>query len=239
MLAGVALLWWVQRLTDRVVDLRWDDILYVVLGMVPGAVVFGRLLHGLAFPDAYISNPGALFDLGRGSLSLLGAVVGGVISGAYVCRLLNQRVSPWADAAALPLLLAIGLGKLAMLLGGGGLGQPFEGPTAVALDGPGPWLATNAGLAAHPSAVYEGLLTLAGMPIIAWLAGHDWLKPAPRQFVAAVSWWLGARFLAGFTWRDETLLGPIGAEQLAALLALAALLIPLPQTRSQSPETAA
>lgn len=229
--SAVALLWWANRLSERVPGVRRDDILYVVLGVIPGAVVFGRLLHGLSYPDAYLAQPGTLFDLDVGSLSLLGAVLGGVISGAYLCRLLHQRVATWADSAALPLLFAIGFGKLALFLGGGGQGLPQEGATAVAFGGPGPWLSAGADLPSHPTAVYEGLLTLLGLIVLAWLARKRRWAGDGRLFVTCVAWWLGARVLVGFTWRDEQILGPMGTEQLAALLALSALLVPLPGRR--------
>ena len=63
-----------------------------------------------------------MLDLGRGSASLVGAVIGGALSAAYICRLLGGKVGIWADAASVPMLLVIGLGKLALLLGGGGQG---------------------------------------------------------------------------------------------------------------------
>jgi len=70
--------------------------------------------------------PGSLLGVGSLSLplwlSLLGAVLGGALSGAYIAGLLEGTTRRWADLAALPMLLALGLGKLAQLLGGAGQG---------------------------------------------------------------------------------------------------------------------
>ena len=202
-----------------------EDLVYVVLGTVPGAVVGGRIVHALSYPDVYLAEPGALLDLGRGSLSLLGAVLGGTVSAAYICRLLDGSVKRWADAAIVPLLLAIGLGKLVELLGGGGQGASFDGPWSVALTGDGPWRSAAAAVPAHPSQVYEGLWTLAGIPLLAWWARRDasFAARAGGPFAAALGWWLGGRFLSGFTWRDDRLVGPLVVDQALALVVLTGL----------------
>jgi len=98
-------------------------------------VVGGRLVHVLDYAGAYAANPVSIIDPRFGSLSLLGAVLGGALSALYVCRLLNTPAAAWADRAAIPLLVAVGVGKLAQLLGGSGQGLPFDGPWAVAFVG--------------------------------------------------------------------------------------------------------
>ena len=200
--------------------LRFDDVLLVAIGAVPGAVIGGRLVHGVAFLDAYQPDPMALLDPARGSLSLLGAVLGGSVTGAYVARMVEGRVAHWAEAAAIPLLVAIGVGKLAQLLGGAGQGEPYAGEWAVAFSGAGPWGSVSPGVPAHPSQVYEGLWTLLGVPLVLAVqrpAGGAYL------FLVAVAWWLVGRFLVAFTWRDDAVVGPLNAEQGLALVALAAL----------------
>lgn len=197
-----------------------DDLVFVLLGTVPGALAGGRLVHGIVFAEAYLARPESILDLAQGSLSLFGAVLGGLFSGAYVCRLLGHSVRVWADAAALPLLLAIGLGKLAMLLAGAGQGMPFDGPWAVSFAGPGPWLSSDPGTPSHPSQVYEGLWAMAGAALVILLGVRPWRRLRSGSggvFLLAVGWWLAGRALAGFTWRDDPALGGLPAEQLLAL----------------------
>lgn len=220
---------------------RIDDLGYIVMGAVPGAVVGGRLLHGAAYWEAYAQDPQRLLDPGVGSLSLLGAVLGGAISAAYIVALLGGSWRRWADVAAIPLMLAIGLGKLAQLLGGSGQGMPFDGAWAVAFAGSGPWHSLSPGTAAHPSQVYEGLWMLLGIPIVLVVAvagrslgrrlrGHRQQSAAsPRAtgvlFVLALEWFLLGRVLIGFTWRDDLTVGPLNAEQAFALAALVLMVI--------------
>jgi prolipoprotein diacylglyceryltransferase len=205
--------------------LRLDDLLFVVLGVVPGAVLGGRLVHGLAFWEAYAAQPERLLDPQVGSLSLLGAVLGGTLSAALVCRLLEAPVRRWADTAALPLLVVLGLGKLAQFLGGSGQGLPFDGPWAVAFAGPGPWTSASAQVPSHPAQVYEGLWILLGIPLVLLVAAsraglRSVLPVEGRLFVLALGWFLLGRIIVGFTWRDDPVLGLLNAEQLLALAAL-------------------
>jgi len=199
--------------------LRLDDLLFISLGAVAGAVIGGRALHALVFLNVYQGDPGALLDPARGSLSLLGAVVGGILAGAFIAGRLEGTPGQWADLAAAPLLLAIGLGKLAQLLAGAGQGIPFDGAWAVAFVGPGPWVSPSPSTPAHPAQLYEGVWTLAGLPVLLVLLRRS--SAEGRLLMLAVAWWLLGRVAAGFTWRDERLLGPMGIEQVLAVLLFA------------------
>ena len=230
--------------------LRLDDLLYIVVAAMPGAVLGGRLVYALDYLDYYRAQPDALVDPGRGSLSLLGAVIGGAITALCMARLLGAPVRRWLDALAVPLLVAIGLGKVTQLLGGGGQGVPFSGGWAVALQGAGPWLSVAPSVPAHPSQLYEAGWTLGGVvlvlaagsgPVRRHLPGFtrqagEW---AARQaaserevaqgtlrfgyrFLLALQWWLVGRVLVAFTWRDAPVAAGLDAEQLAAIAVLLA-----------------
>jgi prolipoprotein diacylglyceryltransferase len=223
----------------RLRTLRLDDMLLVLAGIVPGAVAMGRVFHGLDFWSYYASQPAKLFDPSVGSLSLLGAVMGGLMTGSYVARMIDAPVRRWADAAAVPLLLALGLGKLAQLLGGSGQGLPFDGSWAVAFTGAGPWVSTNPAMPSHPAQVYEGLWMLAGIPIVLLLAGRRyqplrvhrlvaWADRNAREgalFAGALGWFLLGRLVIGYTWRDEPIVGGLNVEQTLALISMMLVLL--------------
>lgn len=220
---------WIVELRDRVRPTpTGEDIAFVLLAVIPGAVVGGRLLHVLDFQEVYLADPRAAFDFGRGSLSLVGAVVGGCLTGGYMCRLLRGRVGTWADAAALPLLVGIGGGKLALLLGGAGQGMASDGVLALAFDGPGPWRSVDPSVAAWPSQALEGAWTLFGVVPVMLLGEH--LRGGRRDgrgvvFLAALAWWLTGRLAVALTWRDEPLVGGLGAEGLVTGITLVLALV--------------
>ncbi len=203
----------------RRAGLRPDDLLFVIVGITPGAVVGGRLGYVLAHADFYAANPSAIVDPGQGSASLALAVLGGMTSGAVVARLLGTAVTPWLRVAAVPVLLAIGLGKLAMVLAGTGQGAPTDLEWATAFVGPGPWGSLAPDIPSHPSQVYEGLATLVVAALLAaGMAFGAFRRSGRRVFLLGVGLWAVARFIVGTTWRDAEVLGPIRAEQLITLV---------------------
>lgn len=218
LLAALSLAW---AAIERTPALRRTDLLPILVGIVPGAVVGGRIVHVLGYAGAYLDAPLTVLDPRVGSLSLLGAVLGGTAGALYVVRLLRAPATTWADLAAAPLLLALGLGKAAQLLGGSGQGLPFDGSWAVAFGGDGPWVNANPAMAAHPAQLYEAAWLLIGIAAVYALA--RWRPELGRpglRFAAALGWFIAGRVIVGFTWRDSALIGPLNAEQLLALAAL-------------------
>ena len=202
-------------------DLRLADLVLIVCGAVPGAVIGGRIVHGLVFPEAYLAQPATLLDPSVGSLSLLGSVLGGTASAAYIAHLVGAPVRRWADLAAAPLLVALGLGKIAQLLGGSGQGLAFFAPWAVAFPGDGPWVDVRSDMPSHPSQLYEALFLLVGVPIVVRYSRRIREQlPIGGLFIVALAWFLLGRVLIGFTWRDDRLMGPLNLEQVLAALLL-------------------
>jgi prolipoprotein diacylglyceryltransferase len=206
--------------------LHLDHMLLILVGIVPGAVVGGRIVHVLCYADAYLAAPLTMADPRVGGLSLLGAVIGGTCGALYVISRLGAPARQWAAIAAVPLLLALGLGKNAQLLGGSGQGLLFDGSWAVAFLPPGPWIGASPEIPSHPSQVYEGVWLLIGAValVVAGFA-RGAVDRVGGLFVGALLWFFAGRVLVGFTWRDPLLIGPLNTEQLLALLAIAGTLL--------------
>lgn len=202
--------------------LRVDDLVFAVVGAVPGAIVGGRLGSVLDHLDYYVANPGAIIDPAQGGLTLTLAVPIGILTGGLIARLLGAPVGRWLHAAALPLLFVLAAGKLVGVLGATGQGAPSDLPWATAYGGPGPWGSLAPDIASHPSQVYEAILVT--LAIGAFLAASR-LEVVARQdgaaMFVALGLWSIARFLVAFTWRDAGVVGPLRMEQLLALGVLA------------------
>ena len=208
--------------------LRVDDLVFGIVGAVPGAIAGGRLGAVLDHFEYYRANPAAIIDPNQGGLTLTLAVPFGLFTGAVIARLLGAPVARWLHATALPLLFVLAAGKLVGVLGATGQGAPSGVPWATSYTGPGPWGSLAPELASHPSQVYEALLVT--LAIGALLAASRLEVVARRDgaamFVALGSWAI-ARFLVGFTWRDSAIVGPLGTEQLLALVVLAIAIVGL------------
>ena len=206
--------------------LHFDDLVFVLVGAVPGAIAGGRLGYVLDHLGYYRDNPAAILDPGQGGLTLTLAVPLGILTGGFIARLLGAPVGRWLHAAAFPLLFVLAAGKLIGVLGATGQGAPSDLPWATAYAGAGPWGSLAAEIASHPAQVYEAILV--GLAI-AVLAAFGRIEVIARRdgaaMFAAIGLWAIARFLVAFSWRDPAVLGPLRMEQLLdlALLAMAGL----------------
>jgi phosphatidylglycerol:prolipoprotein diacylglycerol transferase len=200
------------------VHLRRDDLLFIVLGIVPGAVVGGRLGYVLLHLDFYSATTSAIWDPGQGSLELGLGVVCGVLTGTYVARLLDAPVGRWIHVATVPVFVAIGLGELARLAGGSGQGASADVAWSVAFAGPGPWGSLAAQIPAHPAQLYGAVAAFAALLFVGVLRllGAFAAQDGSAFFVGLFAWSLG-RCVVTMTWRDDPVLGPIPAGGLLAL----------------------
>lgn len=198
--------------------LRRDDLLLVVLGVVPGAVLGGRLNYVLVHLDYYAANRAAILDPTSGGLALSGAVLLGSLTGALVARLFDEPLGRWFDLAAAPLLLALGLGKLALALGGTGQGLPSNLAWATRYLGTGPWGSLGPEVPSHPAQVYEalGIALVLLIVTLAWDAGA-FRSGDGRAFSLALGGWAAVRVGTAAVWRDQPAWGPLRTEQVLDL----------------------
>lgn len=199
--------------------LRADDLLYIAVSAIPGAVVGGRLGYALLHLDYFGTNPGALLDVNQGGFELVLGIVGGFLTAATVASLLNAPLGRWMHAAALPLLFLLVAGKLAMLLGGSGQGVPWDGAWATAYVSPGPWGSLAPQLSAHPSQAYEALATLLVLfTVMGTMALGAFDRMPGGAFLPGIGLWAVARAAVASTWRDPQVLGPLRMDQLISIV---------------------
>lgn len=232
--AGLIVTWLMARRDE----LRADDLLFIAVATVPGAVIGGRVGYVLLHLDYYSANTAAIADPGQGSLELALSIVGGSLTGAYVAALLGAPIGRWLRAAALPLLLALGAGKLSMVLGGSGQGQLSTLPWSTAYVGAGPWGSLAPELPSHPSQAYEGVATLLILTVLTLAVAVETLQARDgRLFFVALASWALARAAISLTWRDTPVvvgLSTGGLIAVAIAIGSAAALIALARRRPGS-----
>jgi phosphatidylglycerol---prolipoprotein diacylglyceryl transferase len=201
--------------------LRMDDLVFIAVGAVPGAIVGGRLGYVLDHLDFYRANSSAILDPAQGGMTLTLAVPFGILTGSLIARLLGAPVERWLHAAALPLLFVLAAGKLAGVLGGTGQGTFSDVPWATAYEGPGPWGSLAPEVPSHPSQVYEAIAISMGIVVLGLLSalGVGRRRSGAALFLA-VALWAIARIAVASTWRDPLAVGPLRMDQALAMLVL-------------------
>jgi phosphatidylglycerol:prolipoprotein diacylglycerol transferase len=221
LLAGLLLAARIGRLTPQPgpyvppPPLRLDDIPFLVLGIVPGAVIGGRLEYVLIHLDYYAANPAAIVDPGQGSLALGLAVAGGMVGGIAIARLVGAPATRWMHAAVLPLLFVLAAGKLASVLAADGQGLPSDVAWATAYTGPGPWGSLAPEVPAHPSQVYESIATTLVVVLVGLAIRFGaFARRDGSALLAGLALWAVGRGVAVFTWRDAAVAGALRVEHL-------------------------
>lgn len=210
------------------------DVPFLVLGIVPGAVLGGRLDYVLVHLDYYVAHPASIFDPGQGALGLGLAVPGAILGGALIARLVDAPLDRWMHATALPMLFLLGTGKLAGLLAASGQGEPSNLPWATAYLGDGPWGSLAAYVPSQPSQVYEAIGTIAVLVVLALaVRAGTFAHRNGSALLMGLSLWALVRGIVVVTWRDEAVLGPVRAEQLVLLAVLVGSFVALVRIRAR------
>jgi phosphatidylglycerol:prolipoprotein diacylglycerol transferase len=204
--------------THEANHLRRDDLLYLVVAALPGAVVGGRLGYVLLHPGFFATRPESIVDPAQGSLQLSLGLLGGTLTAALLARLLGAPVGRWLHAATLPTLFVLGAGKAALVLGGTGQGQPSDVDWAVAFLGTGPWGSLAPQLPSHPAQLYEAAATTGVLLLVMGSLAAGWFRRYDGTvFVLAISLWAFARAAVATSWRDPVAVGPLRADQVISL----------------------
>ncbi|HKE29506.1 MAG TPA: prolipoprotein diacylglyceryl transferase family protein [Bryobacteraceae bacterium] len=188
--------------------LRSPDRNSVIVAAILGAAFGSKLLGALEDPGGWMRS---LWPVLLGGKTVVGGLVGGTIAVEWVKRRL-QITERTGDLFAVPITLAIAIGRIGCFFGG--LGDHTYGvATSV------PWAVDfGDGVPRHPTQIYEALflVVLAGflrlMPrgrlangdlyriflfcYVAWRFAVDFLKPDPTVGgLSAIQWVSGAALL--------------------------------------------
>ena len=152
--------------------------------------------------------------LGGMGFTWYGGLIGGVVAALVIVRRHQLPLGVVAGAAAIPLTLAYGIGRLGCLLSGDGTyGKPTSVPWAMTF--PNGVVPTD--VPVHPTPLYEALAAVA-IATVLWALGKLWNPPAVFGAYLALSGI--SRFLVEFLRINEPALLGLTQPQLWALAGL-------------------
>lgn len=216
-----------------------DDIYDAAVWIVIGGLIGARLFHVLDhWSDVFAANPIRALYIWEGGLAIWGALIGGLIAGAFVSWKRGWRFPRLLDAAAPGLVLAQAIGRIACVITGDAMGKPTNGPFGFAYTSPNA-LVPQLGVYYTPMPVYELATNLAIFVILWKLRKRSW--PDGRLFLIYLILYSIERFLLAFTSSYRIIAFGLTQSQIVAVFGFViglALLAWMPRRLGVSPHKA-
>lgn len=197
-------------------DSAYSLVLWAAIWGFVGAKIYYLLEH---LPTL------TMHDLGGMGFTWYGGLIGGVVAALVIVHRHQLPLGVVAGAAAVPLTVAYGIGRLGCLLAGDGTyGEPTSVPWAMSF--PNGVVPTD--VPVHPTPLYEALAAVA-IATFLWALGKLWTPPAVFGAYLAMSGI--SRFLVEYLRINEPALLELTQPQLWALVSLIAGVVLIAHTR--------
>ena len=146
--------------------------------VVPAGLIGARIYHVITdwrrFSDE--DRWGDVVRIWEGGLGIPGAIIGGVLAGAVLCRMRDWSLAEMLDIAAPALLAAQAIGRLGNWFNQELFGRPTDLPWGLEIDPTNRPAEYYSDTTFHPTFLYEALWMLALMGALLWL---DKLRKLP------------------------------------------------------------
>lgn len=193
-----------------------EDVLDLLLVVIPLGIVFARLYYVLFQWAWYQSAPWEIVMVWHGGLAIHGGLIGGVLGLLVAARW--KRIPFWRLADVVVPAVALGqvLGRIGNFLNGDAFGTPTGLPWGVVFPPASPAGQTYPGLPLHPAMIYEAIGNLLIFGVLWKLR----TRPTKDGFLASVYFisYAVLRFGCEFFRGDALMLGPWRAAQAASVL---------------------
>ncbi len=214
--------WLTAREAERK-GFKKEDIYDAAVWIIVGGIVGARLFHVLDhWSHEFAANPIRAFYIWEGGLAIWGAMVGGLIAGAWIAWRRGWRFPKLLDAAAPGLVLAQAIGRLACVITGDAMGKPTSGPFGFAYTSPNA-MVPQLGVYYTPMPVYELVINLGIFAALWQLRKRNW--PDGKLFLVYLTLYSLERFFLAFTSSYRLIALGLTQSQIVAVFGLAVGLI--------------
>jgi len=186
-------------------------------------LIGARLFHVLDhWSDKFAANPIRALYIWEGGLAIWGALLGGLITGAWIAWRRGWYFPKLLDAAAPGLVLAQAIGRIACVITGDAMGKPTNGPFGFAYTSPNA-VVPHLGVYYTPMPVYELVVNLGIFAVLWQLRKRNWTDG--KLFLVYLTLYSLERFFLAFTSSYRIIALGLTQSQIIALLGLIASLV--------------
>lgn len=182
-----------------------------------GGIVGARALHVVDRWDLYAAHPVGVLAIWNGGLAIMGAILGGTLTGAVVALRRGLPVLAISDAAAPGVILGQAIGRLACLFTGDAVGSPTGGFGITYLHPRA--MVPQIGVAYEPVFLYEMTWDLAVFAVL-WRL-RSVLRVDGQLFAVYLALYAAGKFALSFRRTEAVWFGGLQEAQLLAVAALA------------------
>lgn len=180
------------------VGLTEDNVLDLAILGMPLAVIFARVFYVIGDFDAYRNDLWKVFAIWEGGISILGALIGCVLTGIIYSTVKKIHIGRLVDLAAPSLMIGQIIGRWGNFVNGEVYGVPTALPWGMMIVGETP-------LPVHPLFLYESLWMLVGFVLI--LIYQDKKRRYGEVFCLYLIWYCIARAIMEPMRNREFILG--------------------------------
>lgn len=194
-------------------SLKEADIENLMIGLVAGVVLGGRLGYCLQNMDLWLKDPFYFFHFNEGGMAFFGGLAGVVLAIVLFARRKGMGFAALGDACTIPAALGLGIGRLANFINGELPGNKTDGSWGVIFPQFDP---VNP---RHPSVLYEMLTHFVLAGVLVWAGRQEWAKAKPGVLGAIFVLVYGLLRVVTEAFREaETYWGPLTNGQGASLV---------------------
>jgi phosphatidylglycerol---prolipoprotein diacylglyceryl transferase len=189
----------------------------MVMWIIVGGLVGARLLHIIDRWDFYAANPAKILAVQNGGLAIVGAILGGALTGGFLAWKQHIPVRRLFDAAAPGIVLGQAIGRFGCLVTGDALGAPTGGNWGIVYQNPGS-MAPQLGVAYQPVFLYEQLWDFALFALL-W-AIRKRLRTDGQLFALYLGLYAAGKFALTFLRTEVVWFWGLQEAQIVSLLAI-------------------
>lgn len=216
--------------------IKEDDLYDVFLWLIPLSIVGARLYFVLFKLDYYLANPAEIFALREGGLAIYGGVITGILVIYFVSRHKKIPLGAMLDVIVFGLLIGQIIGRW-----GNFMNREAFGAEATAFCRMGLTAPDGTTIYVHPTFLYESLWNLVCLIFLAVFVRRGKRRYDGQCILIYFLWYgIGRAWIEGLR-TDSLYIGSTGirvSQLLSAVLALAALITLIVQSRREHPPEA-